>query len=144
LRYGLPSSFEEIPHTADVGLKVHGRDLAEVYARAALGMAQLQAGGGTLEPGVERSIVAQGEDPASLLVDLCRQVLRAFFLEKLLLAAIEPERIADCRIEARGWFDTFDPRRHIEGMDIKAVTYARAAVVPVKEGGLVATVVFDI
>ena len=143
MRYGLPSAFEELAHTADVGVRARGAVLAEAYARTALAMAQLQAGGGALEPLEERELQARGEDRASLLVDLCRQVLRVFWLERRLLAALEVTSLSDTALTARAWLCPFDPERHGEGVDLKAVTYARAAM-EAKEGGYEGTLIFDI
>jgi SHS2 domain-containing protein len=144
MRYGLPSAFEEISHTADVGVRARGADLDEAYARAALAMAQLQAGGGLVEPREPRELRATGEDPASLLVDLCRQVLDLFFGERLLLGAIALRERTDTEIVADAWFDPFDADRHAEGVDLKAVTYAGAGVRPLSGGGFEASVIFDI
>jgi SHS2 domain-containing protein len=143
MRYCLPSPYEELSHTADVGLEARGADAAEACARVALAMAQLQAGGGPVEPREERAIEARGEDRASLLVDFCRQVLARFYSERLLLAAVELEEIGETRARARAWFGPFDPERHGEGVDLKAVTYARAALEPSGDGWR-ATLIFDI
>ncbi|MGI5861083.1 MAG: archease [Myxococcales bacterium] len=143
MRYRLPSAFQELPHTADVGIEVAGEDLAELYARAALGMSQLLAGGGPIEAKHEQRLVAEGEDRAALLVDFCRQVLDRFFLGRSLLAEIEIDQLSESRIEARGWFGPFDPEAHAEGVDIKAVTYGGAEVEQVEEGWR-ARLVFDI
>jgi SHS2 domain-containing protein len=70
VRYGLPSPFEEIAHTADVGIRARGTDLGETFARAALAMSQLQAGGGEIKAEEQRDVEARGEDRAALLVDL--------------------------------------------------------------------------
>lgn len=144
MRYAIPSPFEEVEHTADVGIRARGADLPETYARAALAMAQLQAGGGEVWPEAVRRLEARGEDPATLLVDLARQVLAVFYSERLLLAAIDLDALSDTALAARGEFGRFDPDRHGEGMDIKAVTYARAGVTPRPEGGFEATLIFDI
>jgi SHS2 domain-containing protein len=144
MRYRLPSPFTELAHTADAGLEAAGGDLAETLARAALGMSQLLAGGGSVDPVEEREVVARGEDRASLLVDLCRCVLQCFFLERLLLAELEVESASETEVRARGWFGPFDPERHAEGMDIKAVTYGQAALEPVEGGGFRARLIFDI
>jgi SHS2 domain-containing protein len=144
VRFGLPSPYEEIAHTADVGICVHGADLAETFARAALAMSQLQAGGGAIEPEAERRVEARGEDRAALLVDLCRQVLRAFFRERLLLAGLEFDSLGDTSLSARALLGRFDEARHGEGTDVKAVTYARAAVTPVEGQGFSATLIFDV
>ena len=143
MRLGLPSPFEELPHTADVGIRARGADLPEVLSRAVLAMAQLQAGGGAVGAAGEEVLQARGEDRASLLVDLARQVLQRFFLSRRLLAAIEITWVSETALSARCWFGPFDPAAHGEGMDVKAVTYARAAVEPGPEG-LVATLLFDV
>ncbi|HEY3445539.1 MAG TPA: archease [Myxococcales bacterium] len=143
MRYGLPSPFEEISHTADVGVRAKGKDLPETYARTALALAQLQAGGGAVEPEEERRLEAHGDDRVMLLVDFCRQALRVFWLDRRILSAVEIESLSDTALSARAWFGRFDPERHGEGMDIKAVTYARAAVEPA-EGGFVGSVIVDI
>jgi len=143
MRYRLPSPFEELSHTADVGIRVEAAQLDETYARAALAMAQLQTGGEGVAVDDERTLHAHGEDRASLLVDLCRKVLDVFFLERRVLGELEILGLTDTALEARAGFGPFEPDRHGEGMDLKAVTYARAAVEPATEG-FVATLIFDI
>lgn len=143
MRYANPSPYEELSHTADVGIVARGASPAEACARAALAMAQLQSGGGSVDAAVERGLHAEGEDRASLLVDFCRKVLDYFYGERLLLAAVEVDALDETRIDARGWFGRFDPERHAEGVDLKAVTYARAAVEQ-DDGGWRATLIFDI
>ncbi len=143
MRYRQPSDYIELSHTADVGIEVAGQDLGELYARVALGMAQLMSGGGPVEPQQEQRLVAEGESRSALLVDLCRQVLDQFFVGRRLLAEIELDQLSETRIEARGWFGPFDPDAHAEGVDIKAVTYGGAAVEPAGEGWR-ARLIFDI
>ncbi len=144
MHYRLPSPYEELPHTADVGIRARGSTPEEVFARAALAMAQLQAGGGPIEPVIARGIDARAEDRASLLVDFCRQVLSRFFDERLLLGMIEVASVDQTTARAVGWFWRFDSTLHVEGADLKAVTYASAAVEPLAGGGLQATLIFDI
>lgn len=144
MRYRLPSPFTELAHTADAGLEAEGADLAETLARAALGMSQLLAGGGSVESSEEWPLEARGEDRASLLVDFCRVVLQRYFLERLLLAELEIESATETEVRAHGRFGPFDPERHAEGMDIKAVTYGSAALEPVEGGGFRARLIFDI
>ncbi len=144
MRFEQPSPYEEISHTADAGIFATGADLPEACARAVLAMAQLQSGGAEICREEERTIEARGQEPATLLVDFARQVLHRFFDERLLLGAVEIERLTDTELKARGWFGRFDPERHAEGMDVKAVTYARAGVEKLPDGRYGATLIFDI
>lgn len=144
MRLALPSPYEELAHTADVGIRVTGASREEAMARAALAMAQLQAGGGPVDARVERPLRARGEDAAATLVDLCRQVLGVGYAERLLLGAIEVAAATDTEAWARGWFGPFDPVLHGEGTDIKAVTYARARLAETSPGTWEAVLVFDV
>lgn len=144
MRFGHPSPYQDYPHTADVGIQVLGSSLEETYARAALAMADLQAGGNSIEPLYWREFSAQGSDQVDILVDLCRKILSCFFLENLLLGAIEIISSAPNSVVARGLMGPFDPEKHAEGMDIKAVTYARAKIELVTGGEWEAVLIFDV
>jgi SHS2 domain-containing protein len=141
MKFEAPSPWREIDHTADVGIEVSGATEDEAYARAALALAQLQAGGGPLTQAVERTLEPAGHDRVSQLVALVRDVLALFYDERLLLAAIEV-RLGP-PFSATGWFCRWDPAQHGEGADVKAVTYGGAALDPVGESW-VARLVFDI
>ncbi len=144
MRWEQPSPFEELSHTADIGVIARGGSREEAYARAALGMALLQAGGGPLEALHRRPLAAAGEDRGELLVDLCRALLRFFWEERLLLCAIEIDELGEQVLRGSAWLCPFDPERHRDGMEIKAVTYFRAAVEREPSGLFRATVLFDI
>ncbi len=61
----------------------------EVFARAALALGQILAGGGPLTQEVERTLEPAGHDRVSQLVGLLRDVLAAFYDERLILAAVD-------------------------------------------------------
>jgi SHS2 domain-containing protein len=136
-----PVAYREIDHTADVAIEVTGAVEEEVYARAALALGQILAGGGPMTQEVERTLEPAGHDRVSQLVDLLRDVLAAFYDERLILCAI------DVRLgppfAAIGWFARWDPALHGEGADVKAVTYGGACFEPDGEGWR-ARLIFDI
>lgn len=144
MRFRHPSPYQDYPHTADVGIQVQGSSLEQTYARAALAMADLQAGGNSIEPLSRREFNAEGKDQVDTLVDLCRKILSCFFLESLLLGAIEIVEAAPNRVVARGFMGPFDPEKYAEGIDIKAVTYARAKLELVTGGKWEAVLIFDV
>jgi SHS2 domain-containing protein len=61
-------SFEEIPHTADAALRVWGKDLAELFANAARGLAWLMADPETVQPEKEVALDLTAPDAETLLV----------------------------------------------------------------------------
>ncbi len=144
MRFSHPTPYKDYPHTADVGIQVQGFSIEEAYARAALAMADLQAGGNSIEPLYWREFSAKGKDQVDTLVDLCRKILSCFFLESLLLGAIEIVDASPNQVIARGLMGLFDLEKHAEGIDIKAVTYARAKLEVVTGGRWEAVLIFDI
>ena len=136
-----PITYRELDHTADVAIEIDGRTEEEVYARAALALGQMLAGGGPMTQAVERTLEPAGHDRVSQLVDLCRDVLAAFYDERLILCAVEV-RLGP-PFAATGWFTKWDPALHREGVDVKAVTYGGARFEPDGEGWR-AQLIFDI
>jgi SHS2 domain-containing protein len=124
-----PVTYREIDHPADVAIEVDGAVEEEVYARAALALGQILAGGGPLTQQVERTLEPAGHDRVSQLVDLLRDVLAAFYDERLILCAIDVREGPP--FAAVGWFTRWDPALHGEGADVKAVTYGGARFEPV-------------
>lgn len=143
MKFEAPSPYRELDHTADAAIEVEGATEEEVYARAALALGQLLAGGGPLTQAVERTLEPAGYDRISQLVGLCRDVLACFYDERLVLSAIEV-RIGP-PFAATGWFARWDPQLHAEGTDVKAVTYGGARFEPRADGsGWLGRLIFDI
>jgi SHS2 domain-containing protein len=132
------SSWREIEHTADWALEVWGRDRADLFRNAALGMAGLLRG----RPSGARKrtrILLEAPDTETLLVDWLTELL--FWLEEgdLVLEDVKIEEIGETSLigQATGVGGT-DLVRHI-----KAVTYNELAIRSTEEG-LKTTIVFDV
>ncbi len=123
MRYALPQPFEEVPHTADLGLRVEGQTPEEALARLCLGLSALLAGGGevTVEREAEMEIPA-GADPSQTAVAVLRELLFRFAAERVIAGAVEVLRLDDRGAALRVGFARYDPTRH-QGTDVKAVTY---------------------
>ncbi|HEC35265.1 MAG TPA: archease, partial [Anaerolineae bacterium] len=67
--------FEEVPHTADIALRVWGQDLPELFANAARGMAWLMVDPSTVNPTVEVPLELRAYDAESLLVTWLGELL---------------------------------------------------------------------
>jgi SHS2 domain-containing protein len=144
VRYALPQPYEDLGHTADVGLRVRGATAEEALARLTLAFATLLTAGDAPAPLKEdRIAVAGGPGLAGVAVALLRELLFRFATEGLLPAAAEVHRLDERGAEATIAFARHDPDRHAEGADVKAVTWHAARLEP--EGdGWVAQVVLDI
>ena len=131
--------YEEIEHTADVGIRAHGRTASEIFANAAEGMFSLIADLSTVNPKGEVEGRLAADSLPALLVAWLSDLLFLHETQKLLLSKFEV-RVRGNSLRAHAWGETIDPQRHELRLALKAVTYHRLAV-DVKRG--VAEVIFD-
>ena len=144
VRYALPQPYEDLAHTADVGVRVRGATAEEALARLALALGTLLAGGGDAPPEREERIaVGGGPGLAGTAVSLLRELLFRFATERLIPCEVEVHRATEDGAEATVAFARYDPSRHAEGADVKAVTWHAARLEP-EGAGWVAQVVLDI
>jgi len=136
---GLPP-WEEIEHTADVGLRVRGATLAELFANAARGMLDLAVGDEMTVQGQECvAIQLQAPDIETLLVDWLTELLYLMEDGSFIPSGVEVVEVEAnaLRAEVTGGAGA-DLHKHI-----KAVTYHDLSIEKTA-GGYQATVVFDV
>ncbi len=147
VRYALPQPYEDLGHTADVGVRVRGATQEEALARLALALGALLSGPDAPagEPPVreERLAVAGGPGLAGTAVALLRELLFRLATAREVPVEIEVEGVDEERAVASVTFARHDPERHAEGADVKAVTWHAARLEP-EGGGWVAQAVLDI
>ncbi len=144
VRLRLPQAFEDLSHTADVGLRVRGPTAEEALGRLALAFATVVTGGAPVD-GVreERLQVAGGPGLAGSAVALLRELLFRLATRREVPVEVEVHRLDSTGTEATVAFGRYDPERHAEGADVKAVTWHAARLE--REGdGFVAQIVLDV
>ena len=132
--------WEEIEHTADVGLRVRGATLAELFANAARGMLALVLGSETAAQEQECiAIELTAPDVETLLVDWLSELVYLMEDGSFIASGVEVFEVAagTLRAEATGGTDA-SLHKHI-----KAVTYHDLSIEKTR-GGYQATVVFDV
>jgi SHS2 domain-containing protein len=144
VRYALPQPYEDLGHTADVGVRVRGATAEEALARLVLALGTLLTGGEAAEPRREERVrVEGGPGLAGTAVALLRELLFRFATERLVPAAVEVLSLDERGADAAIGFAKHEPERHAEGADVKAVTWHAARLE--REGAeWVAQAVFDI
>ena len=132
-------NFEEIEHTADWAYRVRGKNLAQLFIHAALGLYTLV--GMQLSPGerITRSLQLKAVDRESLLVAWLNELLYFHESEGLGFEQIEIQHLDETTIQAKV---TGAPTQQWL-KDIKAVTYHNLAIRET-ESGLEVTLVLDI
>jgi SHS2 domain-containing protein len=144
MRLALPQAYEDLEHTADVGVRVRGASAEEALARLVLAFGTLVTAGDAPRPEREERIAVEGGGgQAAVAVALLRELLFRLATERLVPAEVEVHRVDADGAEATVAFARYDPERHAEGADVKAVTWHAARLEPEGEGW-VGQVVFDI
>ncbi len=127
MRYTLPQPYRDLSHTADLGVAVEGASAEEALSRLVLALGAVLAGSGVVEPVREETLtVPVRGDLARGAIDLLRELLYRFATERMIPCACEVLRLDAEAIEARIGSGRWDPVRHADGADVKAVTYHAA------------------
>jgi SHS2 domain-containing protein len=131
--------FEEVEHTADIAIRVWGRDLAQLFANAAYGMACQLADVATVERTVEHEIQLEDWDAETLLVSWLDEFLYANERDGLVFTDFDMLEVSPTRLRAvvRGG------PAPVRWYSIKAVTFNDLRIVRTAEG-YETTIVFDV
>jgi len=132
--------FEEVEHTADRALRIWGRDLAELFVNAALGMNSLMlAAEADSEPAPAKSFTLEAIDAENLLVAWLSELAFYAETELLIFTRFEFSRISPTGLSAvaRG--------NRVGALEkhVKAVTFHNLEIRSACDG-LSTTVVFDV
>jgi protein archease len=132
--------FEEIEHTADKALRVHGRSREQLFTAAAAGMNYLMVGARIeVDPKISKTLDIDSIDAESLLVDWLSELAFWAETESLVFTRIQWHELTEIRLQATVLGDRVSElEKHI-----KAVTYHNLKIVQTDEG-LDATIVFDV
>ena|SRR3989338_4051650 len=139
-------SYEIFDHTADVGLRIRGRQLSDLFVEAARGLFDLMTdpklpAGNPLRAKAHFSLHA--ENASELLLGWLRELLFTFSTKRYVLLEYNFTELTDQTLVADAQGFIFDPKRHDQKCEIKAVTYHNFKLEKIKEG-FVAEIIFDI
>jgi len=131
--------FEEVEHTADLALKVHGHSLKEVFINAACGLFSLMADLENLAPSVSREVHLEAPDHESLLVDWLNELLYLHEIEEEVYTRFEIETLYSTALSATVW----GTKTKASKLTVKAATFHDLEIRET-EDGYMTTVVFDV
>ncbi len=131
--------FEEIEHTADIAIRVWGRDLAELFANAAYGMACQIAEIDEIRPTITRTLELDAADTEILLVSWLSELL--YLGEKENCVFFDFERLSVSPTELRAVASGGPIDEHLT--HIKAVTFSELEIIN-SDVGYETHIVFDV
>ena len=116
--------YELIEHTADLGLKAYGKNLAEAFANAAYGMFSIIAELDAVREIETRRIEIEGEDDAeSLLFEWLNSLLYYFDVETLLFKRFDILEFGEGKLKADCHGEKYESTRHRLKTGVKSATY---------------------
>lgn len=137
--------YEVVDHTADVGIRVRGKSLAELFEAAAEATFDVMIEHKRkLAPAIEVPVSIDAPAIDQLLVRWLTELLFVFESRRIVLSKFYVDEISERHIEASVFGAKYDSARHRQKIEIKAVTYHHLKVEQAGDGAWQAEIIFDI
>jgi SHS2 domain-containing protein len=124
--------YEFLEHTADAYIAAYGKDLAEAFEIAATAMFDVMTDVKSVNSRIKERVEVESEDEYSLLYDWLEALLVRSETEQMLYSKFKILHLGESekgfRLEATVWGEKFNPKRHLQKVGVKAVTYHRMEV----------------
>lgn len=135
--------YEEIPHTADIGLKAYGRSQGELFQNAAYGMFDIIADLDELKKSVSVDIELRAGSREELLVAWLDELLYNFYTKGIIFCEFEIIDMGRDRLKARALGRHVGSNRSRLKTEIKAVTFHDLEIKE-KDGVFSVEIIFDV
>ena len=139
----MKGSIEILDHPADIGIKVKGKSLQELFTNAALGTTSLIIDAKTISQNVIKEISLNGNNIEELFIKWLDEIVYLFDAEGFIVKNIKVETSHEMSLRAIIMGEKFNPDKHQVKLYLKAVTYHQLEIKQIKEGWE-AIVFFDV
>jgi len=136
-------SFEILPHTADVRLKVMGQSLDNLFLESLKGMNELMYGRGSkrqTKTSIQETLKLTASNPTMLLIYFLSEVLTLSHIHRAIFYKVSFKSLSDTVVEVK---ISGTKTKKIK-KDIKAVSYHEAQIRKNKNDQYETLIVFDI
>ena len=135
--------YEQFSHTADIGLRVFGKDLKELFENAAFAMFDTIADLEGLKGDLEERFELEAQNPEELLIAWLDELLYNFYTKQIIFFKFQIEELTDTRIKAKALGRLVGSNRNRLKTEIKAATYHDLKIQKIPEGCQV-DIIFDV
>ena len=135
--------YEQFPHTADIGVRVYGSSLAELFENAAFAMFDVIADLEGMKGDTVESFSLEAQNYEELLVAWLDELLYNFYTKSLIFFKFEVKELGEHRIKARAFGRPIGANRNRLKTEIKAATYSDLKIKKTDEGYEV-EIIFDV
>ena len=135
--------YRTLSHTADLGLRIWGATLPELFANAGKALMATMTDRRRLRLEESRNIVVEAPDREALLVAWLNYLLYLYDIDGFLGREFDILDLTSERLTAKARGEIFDPERHVSNTAVKAATYHRLQITRTADGWR-ATVILDL
>lgn len=140
-------SFEILDHPADIGIKIYGESIEELFKNAAIGTSSLLIESETIEANITKNINIQGYDREELLINWLDKIVYIFDANRFLV-----KNISNLVINSKDGFslkavvhgESFNKYKHTIKLYLKGVTYHQLQLKQLDDKSWEAVVYFDV
>lgn len=140
---GATQGYEFFDHTADCGIRVNAPTLRGIFSYAADALMALLIDGRPADAGDVQRVELEAPDAARLLARWLKELLFRFETDRLLVSQVDFTQLTEQRLSATLRGERFNPERHNQGREVKAITH-HLLEVQRTEGGWRAQVIVDV
>ena len=130
---GRKKGYEFLEHTADAYVAAYGKDLAESFENAAVAMFDVMTEVEKVSPKIEDVVDVEADDEYALLYDWLEALLVKSETNGMLYSRFKVSYLKQSKgrftLKARFWGEKFDPKKHVQKVGVKAVTYHRMEII---------------
>ncbi len=135
--------YEQFPHTADIGIRVYGKDPEELFANAAFAMFDTIADLEGLKTSVTQTFDLKAENREELLVNWLDELLFNFYTKQIIFSEFKIMELSEKHISAEASGRSIGANRNRLKTEIKAATYSDLKIKKTDKGYEV-EIIFDV
>lgn len=135
--------YQQFPHTADIGVKVFGKDPKEVFENAAFAMFDIMADLEGIKGDIVEKIELKAGDCEELLVAWLDELLFRFYTKNILFYEFHVEEMTHTGLKATAYGRPVGANKNRLKKEIKAATYSDLSIKR-GEGGCEVEIIFDV
>ena len=136
--------YEYVEHTADMGLRVRGKNLSELLTNAAQGLFETIAVVDTVDEIVSVKIHLTAESVEDLFVAWLDELIFQHETKEMFFKRAEIRQCSETEMSATVYGEPSNFDKHEVYTEIKSVTYHQLEVVQKPDGSWFAQVIFDL
>lgn len=139
--------YKFLEHTADAYIAAYGRNLAEAFENGALAMFDVMTEVEKVNPKIRDEVEVAAKDEQALLYNWLEALLIKFEIEEMLYSKFKISSLNHTsdgfKLKAEIWGEKFNPKKHVQKVGVKAVTYHRMEIIK-KPRGVTLKFILDI